>query len=121
MVQSFHRNSGHHAFPPVLRIKPGRLEEAIQYLETEYGNDYLVKRSLELIDEGFFGFAESEIADSDRFGDIVLIPLKEVGLKDSSLGFLEPKLNHFKLVGMHGGLSYDEMIVPLIFRKIEKK
>ncbi len=105
---------------PVLRIKPGRLEEAMQYLETEYGNDYLIKRSSELIDEGFFGFSENEIADSDRFGDIVLIPLKEVGLKDSSLGFLEPKLNHFKLVGMHGGLSCDEMIVPLIFRKIEK-
>ena len=103
---------------PILRIKPDRLEEAMHYIEAAYGEDYLVMRSSELVQEGFFGYTEGEAADSDRFGDIAMIPLREVGLRDSSLGFLDPKLNQFKLVGMHGGLSCDEMIVPLIFKKI---
>lgn len=103
---------------PILRIRPGKLEEALKYLESAYGNEYLVKKSSELVENGFFGFTDRETANPDRFGDIIMVPLKDCGLKDSSLGILDKKLNQFRLVGIHGGLSYDEMIVPLIFRKL---
>lgn len=103
---------------PILRIKPGRLEEALQHLEAAYGGDYLIKRSSEMLEEGFFGVTSGENANPERFGDIIMIPITNVGLKDSSLGVLDQKLNQFKLIGIHGGLSYDEMIVPLIFRKL---
>lgn len=103
---------------PMFRIKPGRIEEAMEHLEKYYGNEYLVRRSADLVREGFFGYPDGATADPDRFGDIILLPIMDVGLKDSSLGVLDRKLNQFSLVGMHGGLSSHEMIVPLISRTL---
>lgn len=99
---------------PILRVRMEKLEEACSHLEEHYGKDYVVKRSRDALKEGYFGSTSGEIADQGRFGDIVMFPVTASGLMDSSLAVLDEKLGRFDLVGMHGGLSREEMIVPLI-------
>lgn len=106
---------------PILRIMPGMFDRAMNHLETEYARDYIVKSGEAMIREGFYGSGEICTSNLDRFGDIVLIPKKSVGMFDSSLGVLDQKLNTFDLVGMHGGLSFEEMVVPLLTRTVEGK
>lgn len=106
---------------PILRVKPEQLDRAVEHLEEFYGNHYLVEKGAEMVNRGYFGYGNREPLHSDRFGDIILVPLDSTGLKDSSLGVLDEKLNRFDLIGMHGGMSREEMIVPLISRTIYSK
>lgn len=106
---------------PVLRIKNGLAEQALDQLEKYYGENYLIKSGKDAIREGFYGMGTVTPGNSDRFGDFVLFPKKSVGLMDTALGQLDPKLYDFNMVGMHGGLSEEEMIVPFITRYISSK
>lgn len=106
---------------PILRIKHDFLDRATEHLQQFYGSHYLVKTGTEMLKEEYFGPGKVDPFHADRFGDIALIPLRDVGLLDSSLGVLDQKLNKFELIGMHGGLSTEEMIVPLIFKKLRHK
>lgn len=101
---------------PVLRIKEHMLDEAFGYIQERYGNDYIARLSSDMIREGFFGNRNRTTSDSDRFGDIILVPVNPVGMEDTSLKILDTASDRFRLIGMHGGLSYEEMIVPLISR-----
>jgi hypothetical protein len=47
-----------------------------------------------------------------------MVPRKNIGIIDSNLTFLDPKMSHENMVGMHGGLLREEMIVPLIITTI---
>lgn len=106
---------------PVLRIKESRTEEAVEHLQLNYGENYIIKKGKDAISEGLYGIASQSQENSDRFGDVLLFPRKNVGIMDSALGVLDPKLNHFDMIGMHGGLSKEEMIVPFISRTIRDK
>lgn len=104
---------------PILRIKNGKIGEAYEYIQNTYGRDYIVKLASEMLSEGYFGSSNKVNKNSDRFGDIILVPKKNVGISDSYLKMLDPKSDGSKLVGMHGGLSFEEMIVPFISMNIE--
>lgn len=101
---------------PIMRIKPGYIEQAMEHLEQNYGTRYIIRSGSDMISDGFYGEGELDWPLLDRFGDIVLIPKEKVGIRDSSLGILDRKLDTFDLIGMHGGLSPEEMIVPFIFK-----
>ena len=100
---------------PILHVAPESKEYAMEYLTVNYGNIFSIATSQELITKGYFGSGVVSKRNLGAFGDIILLPKENVGLMDSNLGILEKRFSEFDMEGMHGGLSQDEMIVPLIY------
>lgn len=61
------------------------------------------------LDEGWFGGGDLHPHIADRAGDFVLLMREDYTVKDWLPG--EPRHLH---IGNHGGLSADEMYVPLV-------
>ncbi|MCL6002233.1 MAG: alkaline phosphatase family protein [Thermoplasmatales archaeon] len=101
---------------PILRINEGKMEEALDYIEERYGGHFMAVRSEDLLKMGYFGISEKRFAKEDRFGDVMLVPIGESGMIDSRLRLLDKEIDFGSLTGVHGGLSQEEMIVPLISR-----
>lgn len=106
---------------PILRIREGMADQAMDHLEMNYGNDYIIKAGRDALSRGFYGEGKVALENSDRFGDVVMFPRKNVGMFDSALGTLDHRMRSFDMIGMHGGLSEEEMIVPFITRTIHSK
>jgi hypothetical protein len=71
-----------------------------------------VKRSSELVDEGWFGPGTPHPRFAERIGDVALMMRGHFTVKDWTPG--EPRYLH---IGNHGGPSEDEMMIPLIVEK----
>ena len=106
---------------PILRIREGMIDKAFDHLEKHYGDNFMIKTGGDTLKQGLYGIGTVAPENSDRFGDIVMFPRKNVGMFDSALGTLDFKLRGFDLIGMHGGLSEEEMIVPFITRTLNSK
>ena len=63
----------------------------------------------EVLQNGWFGTGPVHPMLAERIGDYVLIMKKNYILKDTLVGEAE-KVN----IGEHGGVSHEEMLVPLI-------
>jgi hypothetical protein len=70
-----------------------------------YGDDFLPIRSADAIQQGLFGNGTHHPMLADRLGDWILIPQN-----DAYLWWWWQKEN--PLLGRHGGLSPQEMLVP---------
>lgn len=68
-----------------------------------------VRPSRELVDEGWFGPGDAHPQFAERVGDVALIMRGRATVKDWLPG--EPRHLH---VGNHGGISADELRIPLI-------
>jgi len=66
-------------------------------------------RSEDVLRRGWLGPGDAHAALRDRIGDYVLIPRGRAILRDWLTG--EERHTH---IGVHGGLSAAEMIVPLV-------
>ncbi len=68
-----------------------------------------VRPSTELLDAGWFGPGAAHPRFAERIGDVALVMRGRATVKDWTPG--EPRHLH---IGNHGGLSEDEMMIPLI-------
>ena len=68
-----------------------------------------VKRSAELVEQGWFGPGVPHPRFAERIGDVALVMRGRHTVKDWTPG--EARYLH---IGNHGGLSEDEMLIPLI-------
>jgi predicted AlkP superfamily pyrophosphatase or phosphodiesterase len=68
-----------------------------------------VYRIEQLIDAGLFGTTEPSEAFLSRVGNLVILPRG-----DETVWWYEKGISELKLSGLHGGLSRDEMEIPLI-------
>ena len=75
-------------------------------------------RIQDLARNGFFGNSRNNVDHVDSLGDLVLIMKNSSSVFDYSLKILDPYNDGESMIGMHGGLSQEEMIVPFISRKI---
>ena len=66
-------------------------------------------RSERLIEEGWFGPGEPHPKLKDRIGDYTLVMKGNWTIKDWL-----PGEKRYRQIGVHGGVSADEMIVPLV-------
>ncbi len=66
-------------------------------------------RSADLIAENYFGFGEVHPQLNNRIGDYVLLAKNNYVIKDRVLGE-----GDFSQIGVHGGLSDQELYVPLV-------
>ncbi|MCL4357070.1 MAG: alkaline phosphatase family protein [Candidatus Thermoplasmatota archaeon] len=103
---------------PFMRFEKGGIESAIEYLEERYPENFFPVKIPDLVRGGFFGNSRNNVERVDYLGDLVLIMKNSSSVFDYSLKILDPYNDGESMVGMHGGLSLEEMIVPFISRKI---
>ncbi len=80
-----------------------------EYVKEHLADVCSIYKSSELVEKHFYGLDEPDPKLWDRIGDYVLIPKENYVIKDKVLG--ESPHQH---TGHHGGLSEDEMYVPVI-------
>lgn len=77
-----------------------------------FGDRADVRPSRELADEGWFGTGRAHPRFAERIGDVALVMTGRGTVKDWVTG--EPRHLH---IGNHGGMSEDEMKIPLVLAK----
>ena len=90
-------------------IKQGMMDIFEAYVHENLSDVCSMYKSTELVERGFYGLDEPNPKLWDRIGDYVLIPKENYVIKDRVFG----ESPHY-LTGHHGGLSEDEMYVPVI-------
>ena len=93
-------------------VHPSKTEEFEKYIQTKLSKYCKLYRSEDLIGRGLFGLGKPNPKLFDRVGDYVLMMKPPYIIKDKLLG--EHKEIHIR---NHGGLSKEEMLVPLIILK----
>jgi hypothetical protein len=94
-------------------VKPGRRECFESYVRSELAGQVTLRASQDLIDEDFFGPGPRHPQLAHRVGDYTLLLKENYMIKDRL-----PGEHDFELIGMHGGLSADELHVPLVFTSV---
>lgn len=90
---------------PFLHIKMGRNKTIEEYLNKHWPQKFQMVSTAEIISSGLFGSGPIYEKTQDRLGDFVIIP------KDDAYWWWSTKAN--RLLGRHGGLSAEEMLIPL--------
>lgn len=90
-------------------VQPSKVKEFESYIKTNFKNYCVMYKSEELIKKGFFGLFEPHRKLKNRIGDHTLIMKENYIIKDLLLGE-----NQNIFIGNHGGVSKEEMFVPLI-------
>ena len=89
--------------------KPGCAERFAAHARDMLGERADVRMSAELIAEGWFGPGPAHPRLTERVGDVTLLMRGRYTIKD----FLPGEKRHL-LIGNHGGLTPDEMLIPLV-------
>ena len=92
-------------------IHPEKAKQFENYVKNNLGKYCLIFKSQELINKNYFGLKKPNPKLFDRVGDYVLIFKENYILKDK---IKKDKKKKKPDIGHHGGVSKEEMIVPLI-------
>ncbi len=90
-------------------VRPEKTRQFESYVRKKLKKYCWLYKSKELVKKGFFGLYSQHPKLMDRIGDYTLIMKGNYSIKDVLPGEEPPK--H---IGVHGGTSREEMIVPLI-------
>ncbi|MBT3450478.1 PglZ domain-containing protein [archaeon] len=93
-------------------IRPGKEKQFKSYIKTKFSKQIKLYKSSELIEKGYFGLGKANPKLKDRVGDYVLVMKDNYAIRQ----FLPGDTESFN-VGDHGGLSKEEMYVPLVVVK----
>lgn len=93
-----------------LNCKPGRKDKVHDYVQQHFNKQVVVFDSKEVLKMGLLGQGKEHKETSRRIGDLVLI------VKDRYV-LTYPYLEGRGIIGFHGGLSREEMLVPLLWRR----
>lgn len=90
-------------------VRPRKRRQFEAYARQELAECAELVHSSDLIAQGYFGLGDPHPRLKDRVGDYALIMKRNHTIKDWL-----PREKPFAYIGAHGGLSEDEMYVPLI-------
>jgi len=97
---------------PFCYVHPSKTKQFEKYIKTKFKKYCTLHKGQDLIDKNYFGLGKPHPKLFDRIGDYVLITKKNYYIGDKLAG---QEYNSNK--GHHGGLSKQEMLVPLIVLK----
>ncbi|MGI0091578.1 MAG: alkaline phosphatase family protein, partial [Nitrososphaerales archaeon] len=97
----------------ILHTKGGEEDNIRKYFDQNFDRLFEIKRSQQLLAEGYFGLGEVKSEARDRIGDLVALPLSNNAIDNSTL---DP--GHGGVPGRHGGPSEEEMKVPCIIANV---
>jgi predicted AlkP superfamily pyrophosphatase or phosphodiesterase len=98
-----------------LATEAGKAEDAFQFLSAVLKDKATVIKSGDAMGRGLFGTGKLHQEFRSRIGDILVLPHG-----NQTLWYSRPGHERFKLLGMHGGLSPDEMLVPFAAAKMSE-
>lgn len=90
-------------------VRPSKAGDFENYVKKNFKDVCELYKSTDLIKKGYFGLFEPHERLFDRVGDYILIMKENYVMRDFVKG---EKVHYF--VGYHGGVSREEMYVPLI-------
>ncbi|HMM54388.1 MAG TPA: alkaline phosphatase family protein [Candidatus Desulfobacillus sp.] len=90
-------------------LRPGQSERFAECVREQLGGRAELRAGAALVAEGWFGSGAADPRLASRVGDAVLVMRENWTLFD----WLEGERRH-RMIGVHGGLSADEMLVPLV-------
>jgi len=93
-------------------VPPSKVKQFKKYIKQNFKNKCNLYKSEDLIKKNYFGLFKPNKTLFDRVGDYTLIMKENYIIKDLILGEKDSKL-----IGHHGGISKEEMFVPLIIIK----
>ncbi|MHA1561411.1 MAG: alkaline phosphatase family protein, partial [Promethearchaeota archaeon] len=94
---------------PFFYVRPSKVTDFENYIRTHLNHAGELIKGETLIKENYYGLYEPNKRLFDRTGDYILLMKDNYILRDQLIG----EIRH-ELVGNHGGLSIDELYVPLI-------
>ncbi|MEM2905128.1 MAG: alkaline phosphatase family protein [Candidatus Bathyarchaeia archaeon] len=97
-----------------LHVRAGRAEELTRYVEARFKDEATLLDSREALKMGLLGVGKPRQATYDRIGEMLLLPC-------GNRMFVYPytkEETEFKVKGFHGGLTEEEMLVPLLYAKL---
>jgi len=87
-----------------LYIKPGQMEAVREYIERTWPNQFTLLEPAYALEKGLFGPGKPHPNMLDRIGDLIAFG------RGRAFWWWAPKPN--PIIGRHGGLSEEEMVVP---------
>lgn len=93
-----------------LFIRPGQTEAVREYIERTWPNQFQLLDASYAVDAGLFGKGEAHPRLLERLGDLIVVA------RGGAYFWWAEKDND--LFGRHGGLSEDEMLVPLLVGRV---
>ena len=93
-----------------LHCRRGKKERVRALVEKRLSKRGLLFESKKLLEDGWFGIGKPLDETEKRLGDFTLIPKKNYGF---TFPFLDTRVHK----GRHGGLSKEEMLIPLVWEQ----
>ena len=90
-------------------VRPEKAHEFEAYVRGELSDQAWAYRSADLVEQGWFGPGEPHPKLKERVGDYTLVMKANWTIKDWL-----PGEQRYRQLGVHGGVSEDEMMVPLV-------
>ncbi len=90
-------------------VKAGRHPDFVHYLHNNLNEQITVIPSRQLLEQNYYGLGPAHPRLHQRIGDYALIMNDHFTIMDTMANE-----RHFYHIGTHGGMSEDEMLVPLI-------
>ncbi len=87
-------------------LRPERRAQVVDYIENTWPGEFWITPAEALVASGIFGSEAAYEKSLDRMGDLVVLPTGQAYL------WWAEKENH--LLGRHGGLTPEEMLVPFV-------
>lgn len=97
----------------ILNLKPGAMDKLLAFFEKNYPGQFQIMESQRMLSEGYFGLGKVNEATEGRIGDVVAVPRFDNAIDNSQIDSRREEVP-----GRHGGLSEEEMRVPLILTKL---
>ncbi len=94
-----------------LYCRNGALDAARAYLQTQLGEQFFVLDAHTALDAGLFGNGAHAPELEYRVGDLIALP------RDNY--FFYERTDETKMLGRHGGLTAEEMLVPLLVARLD--
>lgn len=101
-----------------LHVRNGRLEAVRAHLAARYGAFSTVLDAEEAIGLGLFGPATPAERSRERIGDLVLLPHENYYFHAYPA---TPRHKALSMIGRHGGLAPEEMLVPFLAVRLGRK
>lgn len=97
----------------ILNVKPGAQDKVTTFFENNFPGAFEIKESARMLSEGYFGSGRVKEETPGRIGDLVALARYDNAIDNSQL-----ESRRDEIPGRHGGLSEEEMRVPLIASKL---
>jgi hypothetical protein len=96
-----------------LHVKEEKQTETLDLLEKKIGDKAKILETKEAIKNGLFGLGNVSTEFYDRAGNCLILPYR-----NETIWFEHFKDRRLSLLGHHGGLNEEEMLVPLAITKL---